>query len=152
MSSGKVHATDSMIISALALGATVVGCPFEIAAPMSIGALSGTILTPDLDIENWNRAKRVLIMRVPVIGYAFSIYWYPYGKSIPHRHWTSHAPVVGTLGRVVYALLPLFVCFGVEAFTTSPLFWWLVVGLALSDIAHWVRDFGDDWVKSLFNR
>ena len=152
MSSGKVHATDSIIISGLALGATAIGCPFEIAAPISIGALSGTILTPDLDIENWNRAKRVLIMRVPVIGYAFSIYWYPYGKLIPHRHWTSHLPVVGTLGRVVYAMLPLFMFIDLGALATSPLFWAFVAGLALSDTAHWIRDFGDDWVKDLFKR
>jgi uncharacterized metal-binding protein len=54
--------------------------------------LGGLYLSPDLDLKSlpWKRW-----------GLLKSI-WLPYQKFIPHRHWLSHAPVVGSIGRLLY--------------------------------------------------
>ena len=72
MASGKVHARDSTALAAGAVLVTVL-CPARVTLPIAAGALSGVILTPDLDIEDWIRAKWLLIARVPVLGYAFAV-------------------------------------------------------------------------------
>ena len=53
--------------------------------------LGGLYLSPDLDLKSlpW---KRWGVLR---------FLWLPYQK-IPHRHWLSHAPVVGSIGRLLY--------------------------------------------------
>lgn len=78
--------------------------------------------------------------------------WYPYAVIAKHRSWFSHAPIIGTLGRVIYlgllylglaALLRTYF----DIFLPSPLAilsWlqWLIFvgGLAISDIGHWWLD------------
>jgi uncharacterized metal-binding protein len=40
--------------------------------------------------------------------------WLPYQKKIPHRHWLSHAPIVGSALRLLYlavGLLPVWLAF-----------------------------------------
>jgi uncharacterized metal-binding protein len=53
--------------------------------------LGGLYLSPDLDLKSlpW---KRWGILR---------FLWLPYQR-IPHRHWLSHAPVIGSIGRLLY--------------------------------------------------
>src|ERR671932_924179 len=53
--------------------------------------LGGLYLSPDLDLKSlpW---KRWGVLR---------FIWLPYQK-IPHRHWLSHTPIVGSVGRLLY--------------------------------------------------
>lgn len=70
-------------------------------------------------------------------------------KAIPHRHWLSHCPIVGTLGRLLYMTLmggliwlllgrpPLpFVLVNLPAGWIAA----FVAGLMVSDTAHWLMD------------
>ena len=41
-------------------------------------------------------------------------FWWPYGRLIPHRSLLSHAPIIGTLGRLLYL------------FFFPMLIWWLL--------------------------
>jgi uncharacterized metal-binding protein len=54
--------------------------------------LGGLYLSPDLDLKSipWKRWGLLKFI------------WLPYQKFIPHRHWLSHAPVVGSIGRLLY--------------------------------------------------
>jgi uncharacterized metal-binding protein len=53
--------------------------------------LGGLYLSPDLDLISlpWKRWG------------ALRFLWIPYQR-IPHRHWLSHAPIVGSIGRLLY--------------------------------------------------
>ncbi len=93
MASGKNHDRAILFASPLVL---VVGCyQFGLELGIIAGAshfLGGYWLSPDLDIKSrpflrWGILK---------------IIWLPYQRSIPHRNWKSHAPVLGSLLRLAY--------------------------------------------------
>ena len=111
MPSGKTHA------SVTALAAVVTPILLNPASPEGLisGCLLGLIITPDLDVENKTRAHGTVAKigreiggkNGKIVGEVFSslwyVFWWPYGKLLPHRAYWSHAPVIGTLGRLLYA-------------------------------------------------
>lgn len=136
MPSGKIHSQDSIII-ATGIAAFSIANSLDF-IPSAIGALTGIILSPDLDQDDLTISELSIIRKAPAIGWLFYLYWFPYAKIIPHRHWSSHWPVVGTLGRILY-LTPLWYALSYFQFDLYNLRYWLI-GLALSDLAHWLRD------------
>jgi uncharacterized metal-binding protein len=93
MASGKNH--DRSIYFATPLVGILSGYYFSpmlglIAASSHL--LGGLYLSPDLDLKSlpW---KRWGILK---------FIWLPYQKFIPHRHWLSHAPVIGSAVRLLY--------------------------------------------------
>jgi uncharacterized metal-binding protein len=101
--------------------------------------LGGLYLSPDLDLKSlpW---KRWGILR---------FIWLPYQKSIPHRHWLSHAPVIGSAVRLLYLglwLSPLVIALGgyLPALQLGKDFWLVVaaalVGIELSALNHLLLD------------
>jgi uncharacterized metal-binding protein len=100
--------------------------------------LAGLYLSPDLDLKSlpW---KRWGLLR---------FIWLPYQR-IPHRHWLSHAPVVGSIGRLLYLglwLSPLVIAFWryLPALHLSNDFWLVVaaamIGVELSALNHLALD------------
>ena len=100
--------------------------------------LGGLYLSPDLDLKSlpW---KRWGILR---------IIWLPYQR-IPHRHWLSHAPIVGSIGRLLYLglwLSPLLIALYryLNAHYLGNEFWYSVaavlVGVELSALNHLLLD------------
>lgn len=142
MPPGKFHAQDSVLIAAGSVAFTAYqGGNLAHAVSFALGSLSGVILSPDLDQDGLTISEMSIIRRIPVLGWAFYLYWFPYAKLIKHRHWTSHAPVIGTIGRLLY-LAPLFFLlahFGIDLWNEFSRDW--IVGLAASDAMHWFRDF-----------
>lgn len=136
-----------------------------------IGCLCGVPMMPDLDLSGWSISETIFF-HIPIVGwvlgYFWSMIWYPYAKMFTHRG-TSHTPLVGTIVRVLY--LPVaFVVFAVIILITANLilavfgvvgfaipfsaippfllsvaaYWqhiliWMA-GLSVSDIGHIVRD------------
>lgn len=105
---------------------------------MSLGALSGVVLSPDLDViekreKNW-----------------WVAYWTPYGWSMPHRHPLSHMPFVSTVIRILYALplwaLPITLLWYFGLFQQWMFEWWLA-GLVASDTVHWATDLITTYIK-----
>ena len=130
MPNQSAHAPACLITAALAVPAALIlgASPWQ-AVQVSAGCCLGVIVSPDLDLVNPLR-------RVPVIGWLWGAYWWPYRLAMPHRTGWSHTPGLGTLGRALW-LLPLW--FGLwVVFGLAP--WWIVAGLAVADTVHALLD------------
>lgn len=141
MPTGRTHTSATIIAAgALALGAALLiyqtGRPEFAALP--IGALAGLLLSPDLDVERGSISNHHARRIGCVFGALWRWYWWPYAKIAKHRG-LSHAPVLGTLIRLVYIgwWIPL---------VWRPMPWaWVgafAVGLAIVDLIH----IGMDWI------
>ena len=150
MPSQKVHDTSCLALSALLATAGLVTfrSPF---ISMAVGAAAGVFVHPD-----WDYAEiRGVVADLGPLKYLVK----PYGWAVPHRHWFSHAPLVGTAGRLVYIFLPLLllaqlpVVAGMLSFNPvwallrTPQFWWGALGLALADTLHFAMDMAVTGVK-----
>lgn len=160
MPNGRCHsaatiATTSAFLSYFAAGvvvtSTTISAYNEWAIFAAIGAFSGLVVEPDLD-QDAQAAPLSTMRETGGDGLAnlWRIYWSPYARLLPHRCFWSHAPVVGTLGRILY-LLPLWgpVCFlwtKLFGFPAGQLFA-LTVGLCWTDALHYVMDF---WIPRRF--
>lgn len=161
MSSGKTHAFGSAMATPFVLLSTLAATNIEMALVAAFGcAAVGLIITPDLDQEgkSWieNKMMRNQNILVALFGWIHFIIWYPYAKAIPHRHFLSHFPVVGTVVRASYLLALLFVPYW---YMTKELGWhWainrqlvvdygiaLFYGLAVSDAVHYIFDIVSSW-------
>ena len=107
MASGKNHDRGILLFTPIWALTTTHYASIDIGIIIGVSHfIGGWFLSPDLDTKSrpflrWGIAKAI---------------WIPYQKSIPHRHWLSHAPIVGSIVRLFY--LSLWLC---------PL--WLVPGL-----------------------
>ena len=127
---------------ALALGATNNWFAAGLAA--GAGCLAGILLSPDLDQEGISSAEYKLIKYTLGLGFLWSMLWFPYALCVKHRSPISHWPLLGTAGRLAY--LGVFVLiaryFGwFFPFLSLSLLGWGIMGLAISDAAHWFMDF-----------
>lgn len=155
MSSGKEHLHTSKMLSPLAAGLgfgavhllkTVAPHPHPLlgAALAGIGcAFVGPIVSPDLDQESLTSSEWSVIRKFGVLGWAYTLVWYPYALLIPHRNVFSHFPIVGTLGRMLYislifSLLRLVTGIPMQFFSWPIFYVW--IGVALSDWAHYAQD------------
>lgn len=64
------------------------------------------------------------------------LYWQPYAKTFKHRSFWSHAPIVSTLGRLMYGL-PYIIFFYLFLHDN---FSYFVIALISSDTIHWLMD------------
>ncbi|MEM9944689.1 MAG: DUF2227 family putative metal-binding protein [Cyanobacteria bacterium P01_D01_bin.36] len=162
MASGTQHDRATILLS-IAMGTATLPVNPSSAIPLALGCLANLYLSPDLDQANtgykckaWHRWRRLF----PPVAW----YWKLYAKAIPHhRHWSSHGPIIGTLGRLLPALV-VWAYFNFEM--VWPLLWqllrtqdislvflafpawvvWGFVGLVAADTLHLVMD----WLWSEF--
>lgn len=98
--------------------------------------LGGWYLSPDLDLKSrpflrWGVLKSI---------------WLPYQDRIPHRHWLSHAPVIGSVVRLLYLsawLSPLLLIPATHEALSKVGWEWIIaffVGVELSAINHLLLD------------
>lgn len=139
MASGKNH--DRSIIFAtpivLAVGSYQFGLEVGVIAAAS-HFLGGYWLSPDLDIKS-RPFLRWGIVRV---------IWLPYQRFIPHRSPLSHAPVLGSVIRLLYlavCLLPVWLAFpGLSQVQWSGVNWEKAIaflaGVELSALNHLLLD------------
>lgn len=127
---------------------------FKIAAVSTIGLL----VSPDLDQETGNISY--YYMRQIGLHRLWGWYWRPY-TTIPHRSWLSHAPLLGTLLRLLYIIMPVWLFLFTAPSASRVLilqvigaivfmlglhyltFWdiiYIYVGLCIPDIAHFLLD------------
>lgn len=149
MPSGQTHA----LITAAAAGgllavSVATGQPAAARWALVGGCLAGLLLTPDLDVDEGARSHSLVRENAGrLAGAAWRLAWLPYARLMPHRHWLSHAPVIGTLGRVGYLLA---IVWAVLALAGRPWPWpsvptwalWALAGLMVSDALHWAADMG----------
>ncbi len=128
-------------------------------------ALGTLILSPDLDTfsrpyKNWGVLRFI---------------WWPYQKSLKHRSWLTHGPLIGTLLRSVYLLLVCALTYSLiiylfkasEIHSVDNLFSqynfnlefsftkniniiaYLFIGLEISALGHLLADKASDFIKLL---
>ena len=138
MADGRTHAR---IASGVTLAVSVAALPVGVhdsaaALALIVGAVAGFAISPDLDLEGRTEDEARMWRISPVLGFLWQTYWYPYALLIPHRHWLSHAPGIGTFIRMLYVgwWIPLI----------APVDWRFVVVMWLAwcvqDIAHLAAD------------
>ena len=121
----------------VAVGVTT-GATFGVA--FLVGALAGLVLSPDLDQDS--KVYSHYITRTVFGKWAEVLlltYFYPYSRSIPHRSSLSHAPVIGTLLRVVYVFWWVFLLY--PEILLSQYFAVAALALATVDTMHWCADY-----------
>ena len=159
MASGRQHLDATHTLAWVALLVTPAASAWLAGAPVTeydvlLGAAAFLACKfsvkngPDLDLVGVTISEKEAV-RVwgRVLGTLWFMVWLPYARLIPHRHWMSHAPVIGTLGRLLWLLwLPAFV---LAAYDHGPaLLAWVqtgaaatvVVWLVISDGLHWIMD------------
>lgn len=103
MAGGHTHTAIAAVAGGVGTGLLIAAAP-HFASWYAAGAIVSMIVTPDLDkIEPTISDTLVGWWRIP-----WRLFWLPYGAAIPHRCWCSHAPVIGTLGRLLYIVLVLW--------------------------------------------
>ena len=141
MASGKQH-LKATLTAVIPVGMSYYLISGNAPLTATCGCLAGIILSPDLDIPTKTISESIM-GRIPVIGNLFWWYWLPYAKLIPHRHWLSHWPVIGTFGRLLYMspLLFITVCgYNVATLLKDVDVVGFVFGLMISDLMHWIMD------------
>lgn len=151
MSSGKVHARDSLAI-AFAGAVPVTLMDWRAGLGWLAGGVVSVAIGPDLDVDGLTASEYKIIKRTLGFGFLFVWFWFYYARLFRHRG-SSHWPVVGTLVRIGYAfaLSTLLYGFGVVVGrwnwpTVQVSTGWTValvgavLALVVCDVAHWVRD------------
>lgn len=161
MASGVQHARASTLLTIpaaiFALGATNdPGLAFWCA----VGSLSGVLLSPDLDIHRRTHSEYIVYKKLGnLAGALWFALWWPYSWFIPHRSNLSHFPILGTAIRLLYMfgwyvlfwfaaheLLPGIPPVSLGAFSIPIWIWWAIIGLAISDTAHYIMDKPLGWL------
>ena len=159
MPSGKTHAAMTVAAAAgLCITGYALGAPTVPTWAVTGGCLAGVLLTPDLDVDNPVHSHAIVDRRMGCLpGFIWRIFWYPYARVIPHRHWLSHAPVVGSLLRLAYMGIPLYIVLVLLGYARIdsyfPPWWlWVPIGLVISDSLHWAADMGFSQTRRFFRR
>ena len=130
MPGSNTHNPACLIASPIVIAAAAsLGCDWQACLAAGVGCASGVVISPDLDLVN--------TVRVPVIGWLWGAYWWPYRKIVAHRSRFSHMPVLGTLGRVAY-LTPIIII-AISILPVEIIGAW-IAGLMAADLLHALLD------------
>lgn len=103
MASGKIHMTVNVLTGASAVGmAYYLGLQIE---PILVGSILGTVITPDYDLMK--SLPKSIIRKIPILGWLWCWFWWPYAKLLKHRSFWSHSIFVSTILRFFYLTAPL---------------------------------------------
>ena len=147
MSDGKKHGIATVLLTVPTGFAVGYLAQSIIDIPSMIGCLIGLIIDPDLDVNGLTKSKTRLSKIALPLTYLWALLWSIYSWGIPHRHWISHLPIVGTVGRLSYLIVILSLIsmgyFG-QWLVTIPydILFRFFIGLAVSDTAHFIMDKG----------
>ncbi len=157
MSSGKTHATASLVLAAgFSIGALVLLEPKILEC--TLGAVTGILISPDLDLSNGGIVGGKFIKKK--VGWfgkqLWEKFWHGYSDSFKHGTWGSHSVPFGTFIRLAYIYYRIvFIPHVVFFFLFSPnwelmfvLSWYAKIlfspmflyGLVSSDLVHVILD------------
>jgi uncharacterized metal-binding protein len=137
MASGKNHDRGILLFTPMWTLTAIHYTSVEIGLVVGLSHfVGGWYLSPDLDLKSrpflrWGVLKSI---------------WVPYQNSIPHRHWLSHAPVIGSVVRLFYLaawLSPLLLIPSIHRGLLSIGWEWLIagfIGVELSAMNHLILD------------
>jgi uncharacterized metal-binding protein len=149
MPSGKIHSALTMAtISGVIAPYLVVnlgGNEYTYVA----GCVVGLMVSPDMDVDGGNISDQYIRKVSRPAQWLWRLFWTPYALLVPHRHFVSHFPIVGTLLRVGYVFMLIniinFIAWiGFQLFDTVSFLWlwdWsFFFGLCHVDAVHWAVD------------
>jgi len=144
--SGKVHSIACLAVAGVSASATfLVGGEWTQAVAMGAGAVSGILLSPDLDVDSGHIGDAIIRKYFGlIVEKIIDVIVFPYRKICKHRGFLSHSPILSTLIRLLY----LSIWFGPIVYWLGWWKWypwmaWWVVGLMLSDAVHGALDWAD---------
>lgn len=162
MPDGSSHAAASILIAGVPwpiwmannIRPILPAITLEAAMGISFGCLAGILISPDLDLEDLTLSKSIMYRSNGLVGVIWAALWWPYSQLVKHRSILSHGPIIGTLLRLAYlvgtTLLVWTLLAGLFNWpqpNVHTMIWWIeypgrwcVIGLALSDAAHWAMD------------
>jgi len=145
MATGSQHTVASGLAAPVVVAGVAVLSQSVLAGLLAgVGCLAGIALTPDLDQESVSASEWWIVRHTAGVGWLWLAFWWGYAALIPHRSWLSHAPLVGTIGRVAYCAVPVVAALwllDVPVYQADVAWLWPVVaGLAVSDVLHWLMD------------
>ena len=148
MSSGATHDKINTFVMGVTLTLGLVAQSTDIVS-IGLGIGLGTVwLSPDLDLATSNPTNRLGPLSVLLVPYRMLC-----GH---HRSFWSHSPIVSSLIRAAYFMLPFeLLCkfSGREDillnFIRSPLFFWGLVGLEVATDLHLFLDFQYSYFKKI---
>lgn len=147
MANGKTHALANLTVLAATLYIVAPRLPVDLATGATVGAILGTLTTPDLDLIGTTHEEYRIYRWFGWLGVnAWQLFWRGYAKTHPHRG-SSHAPIIGTWGRWWYVVIRLSPIIALALYQLWP-FWlsWMPALLAafvfnvLQDITHLILD------------
>lgn len=138
MADGVTHARHARrAASLITVGSIVVAVVHPATLGMAVGAWVANFCDPDLDHHVHTESEARVYRYDRTLGVLWSLYWWPYQKSMPHRG-RSHTIPAGTLDRFVLLFwLPVLTsCYLLPSW--SLLLWWLCVfaGQCIVDAVH----------------
>ena len=143
MSSGIQHQRATIATTVL-IGFVGISAEFNYTFFLMLGCISGTLLSPDLDLNQVRTQSEQLLYNVPIVGCllgsVWEYYWIIYGLVLPHRSFFSHAPFFSTIGRLLYGL-PIMFPFWMLLWNERPTMFYYVGGLMIADTVHFLMDF-----------
>lgn len=144
MPAGKYHFRATLILTAVS---GVVCYRYGLSQWHTLGIATGTILTPDLDVDKGCISHKI-VRSIPVVGVPlvklWTWYWTPYGKIAKHRSVLSHT-LFGSIIRFCYAF------WWYALMPRSHLYYAYVVGLMISDAAHIIMDIATEIIEGIKN-
>lgn len=147
MANGRTHAAANLAVLGATLYVIAPRLPVDLAAGATIGAILGTLCTPDIDHHVTTQEERRFYQWFGFIGGGlWELFWRGYARTHPHRG-SSHAPIVGTAGRWAYAAIRLSPLIALALYQLWPLWLaWLPALLCaflfnvLQDLVHLILD------------
>jgi uncharacterized metal-binding protein len=161
VSAGTTHVKASVILATgFGVGALLSGNKEILFC--SAGALTGILLSGDLDVDAGNISNKIIRKRVGWFGERiWRWFWKPYAESFKHRGFASHFPVYSTFMRLAYiyfvGIIPFYMVYSLIGYLPNfkvdlmyELYYWVRVflyfpffyGLASSDLIHYTLDIG----------
>lgn len=139
-----------------AVGLAVTATQVPDALPgVALGLGLGIIANPDVrDQEGVRNTGEHIVDRYAgkAVGRLWTAFWWPLAAMIPHRHETSHMPLLGTLIGLLWLFVPaLFALWLYQGHQGSPVSFiaaWLVQpwvkhcywAWVAQDVMHWIQD------------
>jgi uncharacterized metal-binding protein len=110
MPAGKTHLVFNGIGGAGATVLTLIGTEsLPLSFGVAIGCAIGSVISPDLDVDAGNISHKMFRKLGSIPYHLWNYFWLPYALAVSHRSNLSHAPLLGTLVRVLYMFFPVSV-------------------------------------------
>lgn len=99
MADGRTHDQSTFFTSFIVMASTfAIAYRYRLSMALVVGAFIGHLfgglwLSPDLDLPHSYPSQRWWWLRWV---------WSPYRTFVPHRHWISHTPIIGSTVRLLY--------------------------------------------------